>query len=496
MTNASSDIFISYAHNDNRGSNWVTAFVRQLGFALTRRLGRTPRIFFDDGQLTGNESEAVFEREAAAARLFVPILSPSFVQSAWPGRELAAFLASSENSLDFIYPVELLPLFEAQVPVTLRQKIRKHRFWQRNPDAGFDVDVQLDPIADLRAFNLRVEELSARLCGHLQQLDANPPEGPLALVPPTAFMHASGPKQPVQADTSAGPRQDVGLEPAVFLGQVTIDLEDEALRLRQYLEQFGFRVLPDDTLPQGGEDFALAVAEGLAGCHLFVQLLGPHGDRRPKDLPEGYTAFQVDCARKAGVPIMLWCRPDLSQDIREAHRDAALFASVDLVACGIEEFKSSVVDRMKRLLKPIPQRTHGDAAVSRQIFIDSDRVDIDLARAIAGDLQQRSASVYLPVFEGSPEDIARDLKESLAECSGVVIVFGAAPATWVRARLRFVGRAGYENPGAATKVIAVYLHPPRRQDELGVMSPNIVWVDGQRAGPADALSNAFIGRAP
>lgn len=484
-----SDIFISYAHNDNDGSNWVSAFVRQLGYAVTRRLGRAPRLFFDDGRLTGNESEGVFEREAAHARLFVPILSPSFVAKDWPRKELASFLAQAPGALERVYPVELLPVTDQSIPLALQQKIRKHKFWQTIPEAGSDIEIQLDPTADLRAFTLRIEELSARLSRHLQ-LMAQTGDGALSATPRPEAGPAAAAVAPAPAPA---PEPAAPPVPAVLLGQTTIDLEDEALRLRRYLEQFGFRVLPDDTLPQGGEDFTRSFAEQAAQSVLFVQLLGPHADRRPKDLPAGYTAHQVAAAQAAGLPSMLWCRPDLPADLREGHRDAALFASADLMACGIEEFKSAVVARMQALTRPPPAAQR--AAAADHIFIDSDRVDIDLARSIADELQRRSAAVFLPVFDGPPEDIARDLKDSLTDCTGIVIVFGAAPPTWVRARLRFAGRVGYENPGAARKIIAVYLHPPRQQDDLGVLSPNIVWVDGRGAGRGEALTRALIGAA-
>lgn len=488
MSGSRADIFISYAHNDNRGSNWVSAFARQLDFALTRRLGRKPALFLDDQRLAGNETERVFEREAAAARLFVPILSPSFVErrdgqeTSWPLRELSAFL-TQPGALDRVYPVEFLPLSDARLPAALQQKIRKHRFWQSLPESGPDIEIPIDPIDDQRAFNLRIEELAARLARHLEDLAQTiaPEAGPTA------------------ASAAGGPAGEGGQGPdaqrkAVLLGQVTFDLEDEQARLRSYLEQFGFRVLPEDTLPQGGAEFADAFRAAAEESALFIQLLGPHGDRRPKDLPEGYTAHQWDAAREAGLERMLWCRPDLSDDQRAAHRDAGLFQTAELLACGIEEFKAAALRRIEALTRPPPPEAARTGALD-QIFIDSDRADLDLARTIATELERRSANVFLPVFDGSPEEIARDLRESLLDCNGIIIVFGSAPPMWVRARLRFASKVGIESPGGSRKRIAVYLHPPRQQDELGVMSPNIVWVDGRSAAPAEALTRALAAGA-
>lgn len=486
MSASRADIFISYAHNDNRGSNWVHAFARQLDFALTRRLGRKPALFLDDLRLTGNESERVFEREAAAARLFVPILSPSFVelregrQPPWTLRELAAFLGQP-GALDRVYPVEFLPLPEARLPPALQQKIRKHRFWQALPDSGPDIEIPIDPVDDQRAFNLRIEELAARLARHLAVLD----DGASAPAPALP-----GPDRGTVPGTARGDPA----RKAVLLGQVTFDLEEEQARLRSYLEQFGYRVLPEDTLPQGGAEFAAAFRAAAAESALFLQLMGPHGDRRPKDLPEGYTAHQWQAAAEAGLSRMIWCRPDLSDEARAAHRDAPLFLTAELLACGIEEFKAAAVRRMEDLTRP-PRAVTAPAPEGplTQIFVDSDQSDMALARQIAAELESRNASVFLPIFDGTPEEISNDLRENLADCNGIVIVLGAAQVTWVRGWLRKADKMRYEIPSLAHKSIAIYLHPPRHREEVGVMRPNIIWIDGSAGTrPADALSRALV----
>lgn len=488
MTAAPADVFISYAHNDNRGSNWVSAFARQLDYALTRHLGRKARLFLDDLRLSGNESERVFEREAATARLFVPILSPSFAEPrngldmSWPMRELAAFLGQP-GALDRVYPVEFLPLSEAQVPPSLRQKIRKHRFWQASPEAGPDVGIHLDPADDQRIFNQRIEVLAALMARHLKELAA----------PAAQAATGAGNGAGNGAGGAAGGLAGGAGARAVLLGQVTLDLEDELARLRRYLEQFGCRVLPDETFPQGGADFAAAFREAAAESALFLQLLGPLADRRPKDLPEGYAAHQWEAAGAAGLERMLWCRPDLPDEARATHRDAALFLTAELMACGIEEFKAAAVRRMTELTRPPPAAAaaQGDPGPGAQIFIDSDRTDMELARSIAAELESRNASVFLPIFDGTPEEITSDLRENLADCNGIVIVLGVAQATWVRTWLRKAGKMRYEIPSLANKRIAIYLHPPRRQEEVGVMSPNIVWVDGGAKRPAEALTLAL-----
>jgi hypothetical protein len=104
---------------------------------------------------------------------------------------------------------------------------------------------------------------------------------------------------PVPPATAAGARP-------VLLAQVTDDLDGLRDELRRHLEQFGIPVLPAEELPQGGAEFAAAFGQHLVDDAVFVQLLGAYPGRVPRDLPEGYTRFQLEAARRRGLRILQW----------------------------------------------------------------------------------------------------------------------------------------------------------------------------------------------
>ena len=54
------------------------------------------------------------------------------------------------------------------------------------------------------------------------------------------------------------------------------------------------KVVPENDLPQGGADFAVAFEAELDRAAIFVQLLGNFATRRPPDLPQTYALHQFE----------------------------------------------------------------------------------------------------------------------------------------------------------------------------------------------------------
>src|SRR4030095_14181490 len=110
------DVFISYAHADNRGTQRVTAFHRDLTDRLTTRLGarafHKPEewLFFDRfGLKAGDEFSPRLERAARRSAVMISLLSPSYLQALFCVRETEWFLDGKRLARD---PIErrLIPI--------------------------------------------------------------------------------------------------------------------------------------------------------------------------------------------------------------------------------------------------------------------------------------------------------------------------------------------------------------------------------------------------
>jgi hypothetical protein len=216
----------------------------------------------------------------------------------------------------------------------------------------------------------------------------------------------------------------------VLLAQTTDDLYDECERVRAYLEQFGVKVLPEHDFPQGGADFATAFEAELARVGVFIQLLGNFGSRKPPDLTQTYSQYQYEAAKAHGLKILQWRRPDLAL-ATVTHRDKPLLEGPDVLAVGLEEFKAEILRRCTEPPKAAPRHL-GDC----HFFINADRSDKDLADQLLKLFEGRKSwTAARPLFEGTAKEVVDDLEANLLSCGALMLLYGNAPPSWVRAQL-------------------------------------------------------------
>jgi hypothetical protein len=411
------DIFVSYAHFDNEEDSqairWVSRFQADLKSALRQRLGVDPEIFFDTRDFGAHSHVDFLLENVRQSAAFLAVFSPSYVTRDFTIRELEAF-AVRTAAVDQIVTVELLPVEENRCHPHLRGRKRTPLWWKDASEQ--DIPLQLTPKFNPKMYHARVQILAHQLKKMLEEIRARDPSGTdgrkelEAQLPP---VDRSPPRKPV------------------LLAQVTDDLYDERESVHAYFEQFGINILPENDYPQGGIDFAAAALErDLARADLFVQMLGNFGSRKPFDLTQSYSQFQYDAAKRHGLKIMQWRRPDLDL-AAVTHRDRLLLEGPDVLAIGLEEFKSEVLRSFMEQSKPEPPRS-GDC----HFFINADRSDKELADALLRLFEgKKNWTAARPLFEGSAKEIMEDLEANLINCGALLLLYGNAPPAWVRAQL-------------------------------------------------------------
>ena len=102
-THFNHDVFISYAHIDNRTiseeqEGWITILHRALELRLSQLLSKTPKIW-RDLKLQGNDyfDEEILSKLITASVL-VAVLSPRYVRSDWCIKEIKKFIEAAEQS--------------------------------------------------------------------------------------------------------------------------------------------------------------------------------------------------------------------------------------------------------------------------------------------------------------------------------------------------------------------------------------------------------------
>jgi hypothetical protein len=420
------DVFVSYAHFDNEPDTqeirWVSRFQADLKVALRQRLGVEPDVFFDNRSLQNQYLQDLMNNARAAAS-FVAIMSPSYMKREWTIKELEAFEAHNADQ-NRLVPVELLPVLESECHPRLLAVKRAPFYWKDPLEE--DVALKLTPKFSPDKYEQRLQGLAHRMEALLRSI----------------------------RDRSAKPADVKGplLGETILLAQVTNDLYDERDQVLAYLQQFGAKVLPEGDYKQGGPEFAAAFNADLAQAGLFVQLLGPYRSNRPPDLlgegssePKSYAQFQYDTAKAAGKPVLQWRRPDINTTSIN-HWDKRLLDGPDVLVMGLQEFMKEIkksIDRKnaaveKEKAKAEKDKEKGDGLAKTQfLFINADASDKQLTEQLLKAFEDRRDWIAAgPLFEGSAEEITKDLDANLVDCDTLLLVYGKADAPWIRAQLR------------------------------------------------------------
>jgi hypothetical protein len=476
------DVFVSYAHVDDKPDvnvtdGWVTTLVRSLRGRLAMRLGRAESFtLWKDEQLRGNTrfSDEILGAIRSSATLLV-ILSKGYLESKWGEMERKTFLDALRGQVDSnrrIFVVERDKVARTRRPPEF-DGVLGYCFWEERD--GKAARILGDPLPDPRLdrdYYDAVNRLSFELAEQIERLrpttkDPNP---------------AAGPQPPA---TSA----------AVYLAEVTDDLNRRRESVRQYLCQAGLRVLPEGWLPRDPAAFREAVARDIGNSKLFVQLLSELTGPRGPDLPTGYTGLQYELARAAGKPLFQW-RPALDLTEVDDPDHWKLLEGATVYVEAIEEFKARVV---REATKKPPVKP--PIAPGVFVFVNSEREDQCLAETVSATLNRFAIDNALPFWDAeSVEDFRDDLVSKLEVCDTFMVIYGKGNnLKWVRRQLDESLRikARREKP---FQVIGIYEGPPETKPVLNYNLRNVRVINCRTGHDEGALKtyldNLLTGNRP
>jgi hypothetical protein len=417
------DFFLSYACQDNepmipgaRDSEWVTTFHAVLRGKLQFYLGREADIFFDRSDLSGN-SALTPEIQAALdqSHLFVAISSPTYYRRPWCKLERARFIQrlgpnpAAAKRVFVIHTTEVDPLIR---PLTWQSEffpdLRGYFFYREDKATGggrrmLGAPVLSEPVADASAYYLEINRLAQDMAERIRELEGGAP-------------------QPTGA-----PARTEG--DAVFLAENAFRSHAEREEVRAALRDAGFEVRPAASLAgKPAELLSQAMQDALA----FVQIVSPMLVEVPGAQGGTYDQAQLEAARAAGLPVFRWRAPDL--DIETAEK---MFPNYRAFACGADArqqllatFKEDLVTELKELAakRRVKQAVQGE---DRLVLIAGDAADLaSHATTLTQRLQNHAIGHYItdaPAQEIEAEDV-----------KGLLVLYGASSAEWVRDRLRVI----------------------------------------------------------
>jgi hypothetical protein len=473
------DVFLSYAQIDNLPASgikqgWASSLHHDLERALSRQLGGRSEIWFDLSELRGNAAVTPeIADKLLEVQTFVAIVSQSYLNSSWCRRELSLFRERFQTpDSGRIFVANIQGLNSEQLQDIGLEDLPTYRFWYRDENKRIRTYGWPEPRSEEREYYRLVEDLATDIADVLKR-DGRTPAA--SMLPQTCAS--------VQRLNGRG----ASSKPLV-LAEVTDDLGPLRQQLRRCLEQAGRTVRICDGYGISAEEFKHVLRRQLQGAAFFVQLLSQIPSRRAPGLPDGYAIFQHRCALEASLPIFQWRDPrtDLEAIEDKAHHDLLLEETVH--AIPFESFKRLIASTP--LDKSVPT---SQPRLNPFVFINAEKRDLPLANQIKNYVGKYAAA-FLPVSQGKPEEIRRDLEDNIVDCDGLLLVHGNSTAAWVHQQLRLYNKLAprREKP---IKLLAVIEAPSAKQD-INVEIPGLSVVNCRSGIQQSALENVLSRLSP
>ncbi len=408
------DLFISYAHADDKPSSglsagFVSQFVTDLMVEVERKLGGALDIWWDRHDLAGNlpVSPEIVEAASQAAGIVV-LVSPAYLRSEWCRREHSTFLqalrARARSGAVFIVSIENLA--REKLPEEF-QDLAGYQFWKPLDDGRTTRPLRVDFETERQTYYDRLCELVQNVADHLDALAAGAPEEPGAIETPPRGANADSPR--------------------VMLAEVTDDLIHQREDVRSYLEQLGFVVLPKRRYSR--DDLTLhrtQLGEDLEQARLFVQLLGPlAGDRSDEPRGMAWLRWSVADAVLNHDAIIQWRDPQLAVDAVADTDAQALLRLPTVRSCGLAELKRSIAETLHQ-----PKRTV-TAPVPKCVFVNAEGADRAFADQISAWLAGHGYIVLDPPGASDPAEWREAWENNLAHCQSLMLIYGQTKPGWI-----------------------------------------------------------------
>ena len=248
----------------------------------------------------------------------------------------------------------------------------------------------------------------------------------------------------------------------VFLSVADDSVRSERECIVRELLGRGFEVVGDGPYDASSPTAEDALRSDLRSSCLSIHLIGRSISDDALALNQ-LRAANEHSAEVDDYPVLIWQPRDLPVDaaasriIASAYERIGSGAHVEVLRCGIEDFKTYITDRLSSRTDASSEtmRLHDGA----RVYLMYDRRDVDAAQAVEAYAQQCGVEVIEPSFDSDQVALRHHHQRSLRTCDAAMIVYGRVGEQWVRMKQQDLMKAagfGRERPMIAT---AIFLAP-------------------------------------
>jgi len=507
------DIFISYAHIDDESlietqKGWVSDFHRALEIRLAQLLGRRP-VIWRDPSLQGNH---LFDKQIvdqfSKVAIVISILTPRYVKSEWCVREVNEFYDACQKNIGFsvnnkarIFKIIKTPV-RVDLHPTVIQNILGYEFYTSDAATGRVKEfAQMFGQQTDMSYWEKLDDVANDICSFLESL-----EGSSAA--PSNHVNV----QPVTTTaTIINTPKQVNQTKKIYLAESSYDTLEFRDSLKRELLDYGYQIIPDKQLPLIGPVLSEQLPNYLNEAHLSVHLVGENYGVVPEGAKKSIVEIQNDIASSFSASNNLQRLIWIPENVEPVDERQALFLEnlktgkagilgADLVQSSLEDFKSVMMDTLKRMEeKEKKAATTIDTLVdndllstnsgSKLVYLICDLSDIDAIQPLEDFLFNNGYEVVIPIFDGDESQIREDHTENLKNCNACIIFFGNANELWLRSKMRdFMKISGYGRT-QPLNAKAVYVAAPTTASKARFRTLEAEVINAMDALPVDKLKS-------
>ena len=500
------DIFISYAHIDDESliasqKGWITEFHRALDIRLAQLLGRRP-VILRDLSLQGNH---IFDQQIVSqfsqVAVMISILTPRYAKSDWCVREVNEFYETCQQNVGFslqnrsrIFKVIKTPVRTEMHPEKI-QNVLGYEFYNTDPNTGRIKEFgQVFGQQSEIAYWEKLDDLANDICSFLEGIES------INSTTSAAVAHA--------VDATSGTLAP-NKRKKIYLAESSYDTQEFRDSIKRELQDQNYILFPNKQLPLVAPVLHAEVTNFMQDADLSIHLLGSGYGVVPEGTRKSIVEIQNDIASSLSaaknLPRLIWLpENNMSTDDRQQaflnklENGKEGIAGADLVVSSLEDFKSIISDKLKRLeeekKKPELVAMQNMLPIagekkSKLIYLICDMQDMDLIKSLEDALYEGGHEVIIPIFDGDESQIREDHIENLKMCDAAIIFYGNATELWLRSKMRdFLKINGYgrEKP-LDTK--AVYLSVPDNASKQRFRSVEAEVINGINEIPTEKINN-------
>jgi hypothetical protein len=486
------DVFISYAHLDNKpvqDKGWVSRFDELLDNFLGVELGRTPRIWRDPEMYINHYIWDEIKQKLLNSLALVSILSPSYINSEWCRKELKTFRQEKNTRFgnkSSIFKVVKKPIKPDIIPQDFRDlfnEILDIKFYEESEksDKSEPFIVEFGDKSEQR-FYQRVYDLAFEIARFIDEMNAKKPAPPV-------ISNIASPL--IQTIAAVAPVPKLYDGKTIYLPEPSDDLLEEYLKIRRELVKCGAKVLPaSDFLKSSNiDEYTPAVRENVNNCRLVIHLVGEEYEESLDTNSIAHLKTEISVAsERDGQPDfkrLIWM-PKGIQDKNLPYQDfirqllAPATSNVDVLQNSLEEFKTRIQDVLTDKPKPAVQSLPKTA--KPYVYVLYDKSDIDNVTSLEKHLHEKGEVKIMRSREymsyATQAEIIEEHNNFLINTDRVLIYWNTPRVSWLRAKLREMDKIKASGRDEDFQAVYIFLAGNETEDKQIFEEDGVTIING------------------